>query len=70
MKYTRTGYWFTDIYDHEVATFTYPSGEAGVLALSGVWDTDVFAPSYYSGMVASYLDVNITKTYTPGKNWH
>jgi hypothetical protein len=66
--YTRTGS-FTDIYDESRAVFVYPSGEAGMLTLTGPWDTDVQSSSYYT-LTPLFTDVNIpAKVYSSGKNW-
>lgn len=67
--YTRTGYSFTDIYDRKIATFTYPSGEAGVSTFTGSYDTDPLSPSHYTSPSASHEDANFPVRFTAGKNW-
>jgi hypothetical protein len=60
---------FTDIYDEVSAVFVYPSGEAGMLTLTGPWDTDVQSSGYYT-LDTLITDINIpAEGYTSGKNW-
>jgi hypothetical protein len=70
--YTKTDT-FTDIYAESEITVVYPSGEAGIWASTGPYNTDVFHESYYNGLTSLYNDIDLLpksfQSQKGGVNW-